>query len=840
MAFYFRMAWREARASKGRFIFVVLAIAAGVGALSGVKGFNESVRYTLLAEARTLMGADLVIRLSVDPTDDELAFLEELRARGIDSTLVTETVSMSSSAGQPQPLLSSIKAADLSVYPYYGTLEFDPPEPDMADNAVIVSSDLLLRLGVDVGDTIRVSAGEFRIAAVAVKEPDRMTTGFTLGPRVLMTRAGFDDAGLNVRGSRATQRFLLRLPEDTDLDATRNEIGEVFGRRARVSDFTQANRTLSRGLRRATTFLSLVSLIALIVGGLGVATSIEGHLRQKMDSIAMIKCLGGKSGQVMRIYLAQALLLGLAGSVIGVLLGFGTQLVFPRFLVEYFDVDVHLTVSLAPIVQGILAGLLTALLFTIPPLLSISRIRPALIFRRDMDESDPVPRDWKPYAAFGVIALGLWAMAIWIGGSLRVGSIFGGGLVASVLMLAAVGKVLMLLIRHTLNRFAGSWHPAIRHGVANLYRPGTHMVAILVALGIGVMFTLSVQLLQTTLVDQLRTSAPPDMPNVYMINITDREREGLWNLLETQEGVIEAPPASPAVPGMLHRVNGVRTEDMNLVEGERRYLRVQFQLTWSDEPPASTEILDGEWWEPGTPEALVSVEENAAGILRLKPGDTVEWNVGGKITSARVANVRRTDGTRRGANNQFILTPGTLQDFPGVYYGALRVEADKVGALQSAVFGQYPSVTVVNVADIIDIVQEMIARISLVVRFVAAFAILGGVIILASSVAGTRYRRMREAAILKTVGATRARIVGIFSVEFLILGLAAGSIGSVLAAAFTALVVDQLMDGTYVLDWIPLIVAILLTAALAVLTGWAASYRILGQKPSEVLRRADA
>ena len=201
MAFYFRMAWREARASKGRFIFVVLAIAAGVGALSGVKGFNESVRYTLLAEARTLMGADLVIRLSVDPTDDELAFLEELRARGIDSTLVTETVSMSSSAGQPEPLLSSIKAADLSVYPYYGAIELDPPEPDMADNAVIVSSDLLLRLAVDVGDTIRVSAGEFRIAAVAVKEPDRMTTGFTLGPRVLMTRAGFDDAGLNLRGS---------------------------------------------------------------------------------------------------------------------------------------------------------------------------------------------------------------------------------------------------------------------------------------------------------------------------------------------------------------------------------------------------------------------------------------------------------------------------------------------------------------------------------------------------------------------------------------------------------------------------------------------------------------
>ena len=840
MKFAFKMAWREARASKGRFLWAILAIAMGVGALTGVKGFNESVRFTLLAEARTLMGADLVIRLSVDPTDEELAFLESLKGRGIDFTRVTETVSMSSSNTHPQPLLSSIKSADLSEYPYYGALEFDPPNPILTDDTVVVSDDLLMRLDVGVGDTIKVSAGEFRIAAVAVKEPDRMTTGFTLGPRVLMTPAGYDAAGLNVPGSRATQRLLLRLPEETDLDATRESIQTVFGRRARVSDFTQQNRTLSRGIGRATTFLSLVSLIALIVGGLGVATSIESHLQQRMDSIAMIKCLGGRSRQVMLIYVVQALLLGLAGSAIGVVLGFGAQIVFPYFLADYFDVDIHLIISWAPILQGVFAGLLTALLFTIPPLLSISRIRPALIFRRDMNESHVRVRDLRPYAAFGVIALGLWAMAAWIGSSLYVGSIFAGGLVASALVLAAAGKGLMILMRLVLDRFSRSWHPSVRHGVANLYRPGTHVVAVLMSIGIGVMFTLSVQLLQTSLVEQLRTSAPPDMPNVFMINITDREKDGLWDLLATQDGVIEANSPSPAVSGMLSRVNDVPIEEMNLVEGQRRYLRVQFALTWSDEPPAATEILEGEWWEPGTTERLVSVEENAAGVLRLHPGDTVEWNVGGKITSAVVSNVRRTDGTRAGANNQFILTPGTLDDFPGIYYGAIRVDKDKVGALQLAVFEQYPSVTVINAADILDIVQEMVGRISLTVRFVAGFAILGGVIILASSIAGTRYRRIREVAIMKTVGATRARIVGVFSIEFLILGLSAGLIGSVLAAAFTAIVVHQLMDGTYAIDWLPLIGAVLLTALLAIITGWAASYNILNQKPLEVLRRADA
>jgi putative ABC transport system permease protein len=330
------------------------------------------------------------------------------------------------------------------------------------------------------------------------------------------------------------------------------------------------------------------------------------------------------------------------------------------------------------------------------------------------------------------------------------------------------------------------------------------------------------------------------MPNVYMINITDRESAGLEELIAGYDGVIDPGSLAPAVAGMLDSVRGVAIEDMRWGPGQRRYWRTQFQLTWSKEPPPATEILEGEWWAPGTTEALVSVEESAAGILDLSPGDEIAWEIGGRVTSARVANIRRTDQTRVGANNQFILTPGTLDEYPGIYYGALRVEPDAVGGLQRAVFEAYPSVTVVNAADIVDIVQEMVGRISLVVRFVAGFAILGGTIILASSIAGTRYRRIREAAILKTVGARRWLIIRIFSVEFLIIGLLAGTIGSLLAAAFSSYVVSEFLDGVYVVDAVPLVVAVVLTSLLAVITGWAASYRLLGQKPLEVLRRADS
>ncbi len=839
MKFAFRMAWLEAKASRGRFLFVILAIAIGVAALTGVKGFSESVHYTLQKEARTLMSADLMIRLNAPPRESEVQFLDELRSRGIDHTVVTETVSMTSSQAQHTPVLTSIKAADLSKYPYYGALEFEPASAQLSHGAVFVSDDLLLRLNVKVGESIKIGEQSYRIEAIIRKEPDRMTTGFTLGPRALMSREGFDRSGLNIFGTRATQRILLKLPAETNLEATRQSIRDVFGRRARVIDYSEANPTLSRNLNRATAFLSMVSLIALIVGGVGVATSIESHIQQRMDNLAIMKCLGGRSSQLVRIYVAQAIMLGAAGSIIGVTLGFAAQAVFPRFLADYFDVEIDLILSVVPAIQGLGVGLLTTLLFTIPPLLALSRIKPALIFRRNMQEKTQTERDIRPWLALLAIACGLWGIAVWMSDSLRIGSYFAGGLIISIAVLAGIAAGLLAGLGAFVNRFSHRLSPVIRQGIANLHRPGAHVTAVLVALGVGVMFTLTVQLMQTSLLDQLRLSAPPDSPNVFIVNITNNNRAELWDLVRKQEGVFDAPDPSPAVAGQLMRINGASVEDMSFSDAEQRYFRTQFALTWSETPPKSTEILDGAWWPANSKESLVSVEENVGDALRLKVGDTLEWSVAGRPLSARISSLRRTDAVRIGANNQFILTESALQGLPVVYTGTARVRPGDVANLQRTVFERFPTVTVVNAADVLEIVQQVVDRISLTVRFLSAFAILGGVIILASAVAGTRYRRMREVAILKTVGATRGKIIRIFSLEFLVMGLAAGAIGSSLAVLFSIFLVKQLFDSFFAFDPLPVLSSVLFTAVITVAAGWAASFRILSQKPLEVLRQAD-
>jgi putative ABC transport system permease protein len=830
------MAWRETRASTGKFLFVVLSVAIGTAALTAVTGFNESVRYTLMREARTLMAADISVRMPIQPSEKETRYLESLAGQGIVSTRVTETVSMAST-GEGAPTLVSVKAADFEVYPFYGRLELDPPEARLDEHSVAASDDLLLRLKRKVGDSIRIGNRSYQVVARIAKEPDRMTSGFTLGPRVLFTREGISGAGIVVLGSRITERVLLKLPQSEDVTRIREGLTEVFGRRARISDFTETNPQLTRALDRATRFLSLVSLIALIVAGLGVGATMQSHIRQKMPNIAFMKCVGGRARHITRIYAVQALMIGALGGIAGAILGAFAQAAFARLVASYFDIGVILVWPWAAMFKGIAAGMATAALFTMPSLVSIGEIKPSFILRKDFAEGESkLRRNRRGIAVALAVLMGLWGIAVWVGSSVRYASVFGGVLLGSLIILGLLSTVLLKFVRRLGNQPVARRWAALRHGIANLYRPGAHVSAILASLGIGVMFTVTVYFLQHSLLEEVRLAAPPDAPNVYLINITAQESDGVTRLVAAEPGVVDRPPLSPSVSAQIATIDGVPLEDIPLESGARRFLNTQFVLTWMRDIPPATQILEGLWWEPQPREPQVSVQEFAAEALGLKVGSVIRWTTFEGTIEARVANIRRTDSVRVGANNQFILSPGTLDKFSAVYYGSFRVKPDRIAALQARVFDEFPTVTVINAADILEVIQGVMDRVSLAVRFVAGFAIFGGLIVLASSVAGTRYRRTREVAILKTVGATRASLIRMFSVEFLVIGSAAGLIGGGLAALTSGILIGQLLDTPYKFSWSPVFAAALITAALTVATGWLASYGVLGRKPLDILR----
>jgi putative ABC transport system permease protein len=838
LRFALLMSWRETRAAAGKFAFLVVAIALGTGALTAVTGFNASVRRTLSREARSLMAADMSVRLPLRAPKADLDTLKALETEGIVTTRVTETVSMATS-GKHVPVLISVKGADLSRYPFYGDLGLDPPHTKLDENSVAVSDDLLLRLGIQPGDSIRVGKSELRVAARVVSEPDRMTTGFTLGPRVLFTREGLEGTGIITDISRVTERVLLKLPENHDLAALRTRLETAYGKRASITDYTETNPALTRALDRSTRFLSMVSLIALIVGGLGVGATMQSHLRQKMTNIAFMKCIGGRSEHILYIYLAQAVWLGILGSVLGAILGAFAQSVFARLVASYFDVHVTLIWPVAAMLQGIVAGLTTTALFSLPPLLAIRKIRPATLLQKAFAGESSTAKDRASRVAAVVTIAGLWGIAVWVSGSVLYATVFAGSLIAGICILALIGAVLLRVMKRVSNVAAVRNSRSLRHGIGNLYRPGAHSVAILTSLAIGVMFVMSVYFIQHSLLEEIRITAPPDAPNVFMINITNREKDGIAKILESDPAITNRQPLSPAVSATLTSVDGTPVEQLSQGVATRRFTNTVFVLTWSEAVPAATEILQGKWWDPKLSEPLVSVNEVAAENLGIHLDSILVWNASGGSIRARVANIRRTDGARTGVNSQFVLSPGVLDGFTTAYFGAVRVKPGGIGPLQKRIFESYPTVTVVNAADILDIVQGVMDKTSQAISFVAGFAIAGGLIVLASSVAGTRYRRMREVAIFRTVGATKAALVRIFTVEFMVIGLAAGLLGSVLATIFSSILVARLLEASYHFRWFPALVATAVTALLTSLAGWMASYGVLRKKPLEILREIE-
>jgi len=845
-----RIAWREMHASRGKFLFVILAVAVGVGSLTGVRGFSRSFRRMLLTQARTLMAADLSARVFALPTAEQQSVLDQLSTRGVRWTWITETVTMASSAQTPDPLLISIKAVDPRAYPFYGEVQLDPPRPlreALDADSVVVSDDLLLRLSVKTGDKLRIGGQPFRIAGVLASEPDRMTGTLNVGPRVMLSREGLDRTGLISIGSRASERYLFQLPAGApDVAEVRRILKNTFPE-ATLADYRETHPIITRGLDRSTTFLSLIGLIALVIGAMGVASAMHGHLQQRLDSIAVMKCVGGRSGQVIRIYTVQTMLLGLGGGLLGVVFGTAVSAAFPSLIAHFFPLPPAGGMDFWPALQGIAIACLVTLLFTLPPLLGIRAIRPAEIFRRDMEPEAAARRHgWfsreKRPAVFAGTAmlLGTGAVAATLtdGGlrlAVRTGAYFTLALAVGVAALTASAWVLLHAVRWFLRQGAYQLPGALRQGIANLYRPGNQAPAAVVALGVGVMFTLTVFLVQSALLQQIRGSAPPGTPNVFLMDIPGAQKQDVADLVRSQPGVAHTPEVAGAVAARITAVNGEPIENLPLRDWGRRFLRTR-SVTALDAKPSEMEILEGSWWKPGDREPEVCVTEETAHILNVRPGSSIDWNIWNKTIRSRVACIERTESLRMAARFEFLFNPGPLDEFPAVYYGSARARPDAVASLQRVLYQRYPTVTVINMADVMQIVEDVVDRISVIVHFISAFTILAGAVMVASSVAGTRFRRIREVVILKTLGATRRRIAGIFSVEFLVLGGVAGIMGSLLASGFAALILKFLMQIQFRFDLVSTGVAVALAAALAAAAGWAASFPILSRKPLEILR----
>ena len=859
------IAWRELRASKAKFSFVILSVAIGVAALIGVRGFSESFQKTILAEARTIMAADLSARMFRQPTPQEAKQLDALAASGIKRTWITELVSMVSTPGDPVPLLVTLKAVNPSEWPFYGAVNLLTASGQQStdlrdvlnDSSVVVGDDLLVRLRVKIGDQLKIGEQTFRIAAVVQREPDRMSSTMGLGPRVLISRGGLEKSGLLQPGSRSGERFLFKLtPQSGSIAKVRARLEKILPE-AQVTDFRETSPALTEGLDRATGMLSLICLVAMVLGAVGVAMAMRAHLQQRIDILAIMKSIGARSSDILRIYLLQTLFLGLAGGLLGVLLGAGVEWIFPLVLGKLLPVHAHLQLPIRSVFAGLGTGILTTLLFCLPPLLDVRKIRPNLVLRRAVDEGDFQERSlldilrmlisgeivrvvlvWLrnnkvSVVASAVIVIGLAAIAAALTDSLQVGAWFGAALCALLLFTLGLSAVTLRGLRAFLSKTRLHLPSAVRHALANLYRPGNQSSAVLAALGTGVMLILVVFLMQQSVLSEMKEGAKPDTPNIFLIDMATSEVQGVRDLLAKQPGVRGTLEVLPVVSGRIDSIDGVPVEQLKVKNYPKRLLQA-VSLTWSDQLPTGAKIVTGAWW-PGGDKTGLAIADHVAMRLHLHVGSEVNFDSDDQLVKTKVTAIYKNDGEHVYGRSEFILPKAALEGMPVIWYGAAHVDGPQIAAMQRALFAVYPTVTVINIADVLDTIQGFVGQITQVVRFLAGFSMLSGIVILASSVASTRYRRIREVVVLKTIGATRGRIATVFSVEFVVLGLLAGAVGVVFANLLTKVLLHKL-EVPFHLEWVAALVALVSSAVLATATGWVASARILGQKPLQVLR----
>jgi putative ABC transport system permease protein len=866
--FAVRQARREIRAAWRQFAGLVACVALGVAALVAVGTFAANLRASMSREGKTLLGGDLELR-SPRPLDDAIeARLADLAAAGATTARLRELASMARSDGGTA-LMVEVKAVDAG-YPLYGRLETRPAgalADLLADGGALVDQRLLERLRINPGDRLALGEAVLTVRGVILHEPDRSGSLLTLGPRVLVSDRTLDATGLTGPGARIRYKALVRLPEGrasvlpeslrrgaarVDLSAESANgpaAARVLRQRltraaedpaVRVASFDRAQPSLRRFFDQLETYLGLVALATLFVGGVGVAAAVRTFVRRRREAIAILKCLGASSRLLVGGYLLQAAVLGIAGSLAGAVIGVVLQPLVVRLLVGVVPFAVDTQVHPGTLVRAFALGGVTTVLVALWPLLEIAAVPPSLLLRRDVDDR-PVPGRRRWLAGAG-IAAGLVALVMWQAGSLGLAAIFVGATVAALGLLAVIARAVVAAAR----RAPRPASLVLRQGIANLARPGGHTAGIVVALGTGVMLLVAIGLLEANLGRQIDHERRREVPSFFFIDIQAAQRDRFAAVVREVSGV--EPVVIPIVRARLAAVNGEPVTRAGLArrrppDDRQFYFTRDYFLSTAREVPESNVLVAGRWWEPGAARAagggrvLASVEEKAAESLGVAVGSTLTFDVQGVPIEADVTSVRKVDWQTFSANFMVLLSPGALDGAPETYIATARVAPGVEAALQNAVAAEMPNVTGVPVRDVFQRVDAVLGRVALAVRAIAVLAIAVGLAVMAGALVASRYQRLLESVILRTLGATRGLVARVFAVEYACLGAAAGLGGSALAVLLAWAVVHFILDTPWTFEPALVGMGVLLAVAVAVAVGFLATYRLLGQKPLVVLRR---
>jgi len=843
----FSLALAESRGAWRRFIFFMVCIAIGVGAVMTVKSFSSLIDTAIQGESKGLLAADLEIKgrweqnpddikfqKTALPTETQFQFLKELHAMA----LYTESDEKKAS------LLVELKSvpAQAPFYPMYGSIESTPVHPlenMLTDSGAVVDPAFLLRTNLKIGNFFQLGKTRVRINGTITKEPDRITRAFSIGPRVFISHPTLKKADLIQIGSRVKYRTLIRLPKSILLkDALAILEKGLKDKSLSLRSYKDMESSINNTIDRMGQYLKALGIIALLMGGIGVAMIIRTFMAQKLDTIAILNCLGASPRVILKIYFLQSLLLGFLGSLIGVLLGYGVQFSLPSKLSGLTNLNLEPEFYWSPALHSFSLGMITTILFCSLPLLRASKTKPLRLFRRNFEEEELSLGTLRERRVFGVLFVFIiTAIVIWQAGSVKHGIIFILALGISGLLLSGFA---VLLIK-ALKKLPSSVKVLRHYGLTNLHRPNNQTRSIVTCLGMGIMLVLTVRLVQMDMIAMLKENKEIDPPNYFFIDIQSDQTAIFTKTLDFIAPKTERN-LTPLIRSKFYGIDGQLAKNWAYKNKRREewFITRNFVTTINDGEslPKDNLITQGVWWKKE--DAMIpqiSLEEDAAKRLGAKIGSQLTMDIQGIKITAPVTSIRKVNWRNMRTNFYIIFSSGALEGAPITYVATVNVPVHKELELQHAVVNALPNVTALSTRDIVDTIEGIVNKLKTLVDFMSAFTIMAGLIILSGSVASTKYRRLKESAVLKILGAKQNKIAGILGVEYATVGVLASIIGVGMASGLSWGIMKYLVKA----PWHPrldvMLWTLVLSIALTTFTGITSSIDVLKNKPLKTLRQ---
>jgi putative ABC transport system permease protein len=832
-----RIARRELRGGLGGFAVFLLCLMLGVAAIAAVGTVRASIEAAIRDQGAVLLGGDAEMTFTYRfATPEERAFMADHAAQ------VSEIVEFRSMAVAGEGVaagraLTQVKAVD-AAWPLTGAMAFDPAATPAEVFAVVdgvpgAAMDPVLadRLGLAIGDRFRLGTREFRLAARILREPDAAAAGFTLGPRTLVRTADLEGSGLLEPGSLFDTKYRLLLPAGVAADDLGREAVAAFRDSGmRWQDARDGAPGMRRFVDRMGSFLILVGLAGLAVGGVGIGAAVRSYLDGKVATMAALKAMGATSGTIFAAYLAQVAALAVSGVAAGLVLGAGAPILAGPMIGATLPIPVTIGVSARPLAEAATYGLLTAALFALWPLARTREVTAAALFR-DLGPGRRAWPGWRLAALLAVIAGALVAVAVGFSGvpELALGTL--GGIVAALLLLGLAALGLSRFARRVGHRARG--RPALRLALSAIGSPGGDASAVVLALGLGLSVLAAVGQIDTNLRAAIDRDLPEVAPSYFFVDIQPDQIEGFLARVKGDRAVSRVDTA-PMLRGVLTRINGRGARE---VAGDHWVLRGDRGLTYAAVPPEGTEITAGAWWpEDYAGPPLMSFARAEAEEMGLTLGDRVTVNVLGRDIEAEITSLREVDFGTGGIGFVMAMDPAALRGAPHSWIATVYAEPQAEAAILGDLADAYPNITAIRVKDAIDRVSEALAAIARATAIAAGVTLLTGLVVLVGAAAAGERARVQEAAVLKTLGATRATVLASFALRSALMGAAAGLVAVAFGAAAGWVVMRFVMEGSFRFEPVSAVTIVTGGALVTLVAGLLFALRPLAARPAQVLR----